>query len=124
MATDNRIEVARESGLTLYAVVFRPGDLYVWDVGDSAFEAPGTWNAARVGACDIPLTEVAGTGMYYGSFPTTIVGGDYHVRIYQQTGANPDPDADIDRGGGTVSWTGSRMIRGYDQAARNHAYLT
>ena len=38
----NKVTINRETGLTLYAIIHRPADLYVWDTGDAQFEDPGT----------------------------------------------------------------------------------
>jgi hypothetical protein len=48
----NEIRVAFNDGYTIY-VIIRNDSGQIWDVGDGAFEAVGTWNDARVGECDI-----------------------------------------------------------------------
>jgi len=118
----DEICIHRATGLTLYVLVWRLTDGYVWDAGDEAFEPPSTWNDARVGACDIPLTEITGTGWYQGDFPAAGT-GDYAVQVFEQAGGAP-ATADVSSGGMDVSWSGSRMITAYDQASRNAQYLT
>jgi len=95
----NELKITRETGLTLYFLVWRPVDLYVWDAGDTAFEAPSTWNDARVGECDIALTEIAGTSWYQGTFPNSIPTGICWIQVFEKVGANPDVSADVYQGG-------------------------
>jgi len=116
------IKVRGTTGLTLYAIVWRPADLYVWDADDEAFEAPGIWDAARIGACDIPLTEVAGTGWYQGDFPV-ILTGVYFVEIFERAGGAPALADDV-AGGYELAWSGTREIDAVDQASNNRQYMT
>lgn len=84
----NEVKIYYTTGSTLYMQVWREADMKVWDAGDSAFEAPGTWNNTRMGQCDIALTEIAGTGWYQGTMPA-IKPGMYYVNIFEQAGASP-----------------------------------
>jgi hypothetical protein len=60
----NEIRVAFNDGYTIY-VIIRDTTGQIWDVGDGAFEAVGTWNDARVGECDIALTAKDGELYHY-----------------------------------------------------------
>lgn len=91
---------------TLYFLVYRPSDGYIYDEGDAAFEAVGTWNDARVGECDNAMTAYGDT--HIGNFPT-VAAGVYFVQVRLQAGANPDTD---DRlvGQGIIYWDGSAEV--------------
>ena len=117
----NEIAVNRASGLTLYAILWRPADLYVYDTAHAAFEAPSTWNDARVAECDIALTEIAGTGWYQGNFPT-LPPGLYFIRVYERAGASPS-SADVSSGGVDAAWSGTRLITILYEVSRNVQYL-
>ena len=103
----NEIKVVFDDGHTLYAIV-RDDTGQIWDVGDGAFEAVGTWNDARVGECDIALTAKDGE-LYLGDFPNA-ANGTYIVEIYSQAGANPDTDDDDFIGGEEFVWDGSTAV--------------
>lgn len=97
----NEIQVSYEDGATLYVTVRTPAGL-IWDVGDGALEAVGTWNDARADECDIALT--AKNGEYYtADFPVTIPNGQYIVNLYEQASASPDTD-DAWLGGDIINW--------------------
>lgn len=97
------------STATLYALIFRPSDGYIWDTtGTPAFEAVGTWNDARVGDCDIPMT--ASGDFHKVNFPTGITtAGVYVVQIRLQAGASPDTD-DMLISQGFMEWDGTGEI--------------
>jgi hypothetical protein len=103
----NEIRVAFNDGYTIY-VIIRNDSGQIWDVGDGAFEAVGTWNDARVGECDIALTAKDGE-LYLGTFPAAINNGTYTVEAYIQGGGSPDTDDDY-IGAEEFSWTGSSKI--------------
>lgn len=105
----NEIWHSYDSSYTLYAFVYRMDDTYIWDVGDSAFEAMGTWNDARADECDIPMTAVG--DMHFADWPD--VGGDdgerYLIQIRRQPGANPDTD-DTVVAQAFVEWSESEQV--------------
>jgi hypothetical protein len=119
----NEIAINRASGLALYAIIWRAADVYVYNTTTAAFEAPGTWNDARVADCDIGLTEVAGTGWYRGNIPSGLPAGLYFIRVYEQAGASPS-SADVSSGGMDAAWSGTRLITILDEVARNVQYLS
>jgi len=108
----DEIRLRYTSGLTVYAIV-RNASLQVYDAGDAAFEAQGTWNAARVDECDIVLTETAATayGWYVGTFPA-VAAGVYYVEYYSQGGAAPDP-TDLLLQGEVWAWSGTARLLGH-----------
>jgi len=81
----NEIYHDYDSASTLYAFVYRQSDGYIYDVGDTAFEAIGTWNDARADQCDIAMT--ASGDFHMGAFPA-VAAGTYYVVIRDQAGAN------------------------------------
>lgn len=92
---------------TLYALVRRPSDNYVWDpsIATPAFVA---WNDANVTNYDIPMTA---TGrVHLADFPVLIVAaGTYDVFILLQAGASPAiTDTFISQG--QICWDGTAEI--------------
>ena len=73
MANPAYTTIVYPAGFTLYAILRRSSDGYIYDVGDAAFEAIGTWNDARVDECDIALTDKGGS-FYTATFPTVAAG--------------------------------------------------
>jgi hypothetical protein len=90
-------------------LIRRQTDGYIWDVGDSAFEAVGTWNDARVAQCDIALT--ASGDMQFADFPDAITAGNYYVQIRWQAGGSPDTD-DLKVAQGVIYWGGDTDLGG------------
>lgn len=88
MANPTYITIVYPSGFTLYATLRRSADGYIYDVGDSAFEAIGTWNDARLDECDIAMTDKSGN-FYTATFPT-VVAGNYVTIVSLQAGGSPD----------------------------------
>ncbi len=115
MANPDYITIVYPAGFTLYAILRRDADGYIWDVGDSAFEAIGTWNDARVDECDIAMTDKSG-GFYNVAFPT-IAAGNYVVIVFLQASGSPDTtDAilgsqHIDETGRTITHETTTIIR-------------
>jgi hypothetical protein len=92
---------------TLYALVRRPADNYVWDpsIATPAFVA---WNNANVTNYDIPMTA---TGrVHLADFPVLIVtAGIYDVFVMLQAGASPEiTDTFISQG--QIAWDGTAEI--------------
>ena len=91
---------------TLYFLVYRPNDSFIFDVGDSAFEAVGTWNDARVGECDIAM--VSAGDAHFGNFPT-VSPGTYFVQVRRRVGGAPAV-TDFAEGQGEMYWDGTGEI--------------
>jgi hypothetical protein len=87
MANPAYITIVYPAGFALYAILRRSADGYIYDVGDAAFEAIGTWNDARVGECDIAMTDKGG-GFYTVAFPT-VVASNYVTIVFLQAGGSP-----------------------------------
>ncbi len=108
-------KAAGSSGYTIYAFLRRDSDDYIYDVGDSALEAIGTFNNARADECDIPLTW-KNAGHYKATFPTIAV-GDYTIQLRLQAGGSPAiTDAilgtiHIDETGKTITHETTTIIR-------------
>lgn len=97
----NEIQISYEDGKNIYVLIRRASDGYIWNPGTSAFEAVGTWNDARVGECDIPITAHNGE-LYMVDFPAA--GADrYIVNIYVRPGANPAVSDEL-IGSGEIVW--------------------
>jgi hypothetical protein len=103
----NEIWQSFYSASTLYALIRSPDNKYIYDVGDSAMEAIGTWNDARADECDIPMT--ASGNMHFADFPF-LPPGTYLVQIVLQAGANPDSE-DWVISQGIMEWDGTAEIK-------------
>ncbi|MBE3143567.1 MAG: hypothetical protein IMZ61_06550 [Planctomycetes bacterium] len=97
------------TGSVLYALIFRPSDGYIYDVGHTAFEAIGTWNDARINECDIPLTAIG--DMHFVNFPA-VAAGTYDVQIRLRAGATPVVLTTVDFliSQGQIIWDGTAEI--------------
>ena len=102
----NEITHSYDSTLSLYCFVRRVSDQYIYDVGDTAFEALGTWNDARAGECDIVM--VASGDTHWADFPA-VAAGVYFVEVREKAGANPDTD-DRSVAQGVMYWDGTAEI--------------
>ena len=109
----NEIAYARSESDTLYAHVTAISNKYIYDVGDTALEAVGTWNDARADECDISM--VATGSVHFADFPT-VAAGIYLVQIKLQTGESPAIADDI-IAQGWCYWTGTAEINPYTLAA-------
>jgi len=121
----NEIYQAYDSASVLYALIYKPSNGYIWDTtGTPAFEAVGTWNDARVGDCDIPLTAAGSSDMHFADFPAGItVAGNYIVQIRVQAGASPDTD-DMIISQGFMVWDGTAEVLPSDITADIAAVAT
>lgn len=102
----NEIYQSFDSASTLYAFVYRVSDGYIYDVGDAAFEAIGTWNDARAGECDIAMTAIG--DLHFADFPV-VAAGNYIIQIRLQAGASPDTD-DAPLSQGFMNWGGTAEV--------------
>lgn len=99
----NEIWMSHDSGKTVYALIWRVSDKYIYKATGAVFEAVGTWDDSRVGECDIPMTESGDS--YFADFPA-VSPGTYNVQIREQAGASPDAD-DEPIGQGVMYWAGT-----------------
>lgn len=102
----NEIAFTYDGSATLYALIRSPDTQYIYDVGDTAMEALGTWNDTRAGECDIVMTA-SGT-LYFADFPA-LDSGTYLVQIVLQSGASPAAD-DVVLAQGVMAWDGSQEV--------------
>lgn len=100
----NELVVSHSIGKTVYAIIFSKTTNYIYDVGDAAMEAVGTWNNTRAGACDTALTE-RGAGYYTANFPT-LAADTFRVIYFEQAGASP-ATTDLKIGEDEIRWTGT-----------------
>ena len=97
----NEIQVTYPDGVTVYVIIKTLAGL-IWDVGDGALEAVGTWDDARADECDVACTA-KDAEQYIADFPATCPNGTYLLTAYVQAGANPDTD-DPYIGGEIYEW--------------------
>lgn len=100
----NEIEGVTGSGETVYALVFNASN-QIWN--GSAFE---TYTAANYANYLVTMTEVGSTGIYIGSFPSSITtGGTYRIyvkKIASGSAAQDDGTVTTVR----VDWTGTTVV--------------
>ncbi len=102
----NEIVHGADSAKTLYALVYRFTDKFIYDADAGAFETIGTWDDARAAECDIPMTAVGDS--HWADFPV-VDRGVYFVLIKVQAGGSPDTD-DKETGQGVIHWDGQKEI--------------
>lgn len=98
----NELIINYPTGNTLYALLFNSIG-QIWN--GSAFGVPGfvTWTDY-----DIPLTEVAATGIYRASMPAA-ASGVYSFAVRLQAGASA-ASSDSTVGGGSIQWDGATEV--------------
>jgi len=123
MANEIRLNRPDLLGSTIYCILRRESDRYVWVPGNSAFEAPGTWDASRVGECDIALTESpANSGQFSADMPN-VAEDEYYIEYFQQAGASPAlADTDTYLGGETYQWDGHWLRPRHHEHNPNRQY--
>jgi hypothetical protein len=85
---------------TLYALIRRPADAYVWNGTTFVVYAAGD-----IATYDVPLTEQGGD-YYAADFPSTITAGTYSATYYKRAGVAP-ATTDYIVGGDTIEWNGT-----------------
>ena len=88
MANPEKGSFAYEDGHTCKAYLLRITDAKIYDVGDAAFEAIGTWNDARAAECDIAITG-HGARLYTFAFPDVAEDVEYMLIITVQAAGAP-----------------------------------
>lgn len=106
----NEIVHSHRDSDTLYALVYSGKTIYVTASG--TFAAVGTWDDARAGQCDIPMT--AAGDAHFADFPS-VPEGIYFVSIRKQAGISPDADDDKPVGQGEMAWNGSSEVSLYTE---------
>ena len=120
----NEIKIYTDSGLSMYALIRRGSDMFVWDAGSGAFEIQGNWDDARLGECDVVLAEGAQADRWYmGDFPAVIAAGLYHLQFYRRVGGLPSVSNDVFVGGYDMWWDGQAEVDALvqDKAAKIRA---
>ena len=102
----NEIVHGADSSKTLYALVYNFLDRSIYDVGDAAFEAIGTWDDARAVECAIAMTPVGDS--HWADFPI-VDKGVYFVLIKVQATGVPLA-SDKETGQGVIHWDGQKEI--------------
>jgi len=110
------ITIVYPSGFALYAIRRRNADGYIWDVGDVAWEAIGTWNNARIDECDIAITDKGGN-FYTIPYPADIA-GNYTTIVFLQAGGSP-ATTDAILGSMNISETGKTITHETTLIVRN-----
>ena len=101
-----------DSAETLYALIYRQADGYIWDRVAGAFES-ATWDNTNLLTYDITnnLGMSKSGDFHYFDFPTAIEAGTYYVTIRWRAGASPDTD-DLIVAQGVMYWGGSTTSGG------------
>lgn len=77
--------VSYDASATVYAVIRRQSDQYVWNTASSAF---AVWADGSITDYDVALATQGGD-VYAANFPSGIGSGEYVISYYAQTGASP-----------------------------------
>ena len=90
----------------LYALVTQLSTGYIYDVGDSALEAVGTWNNTRIRECAIDMTFSGGS--FYADFPSAITEIEaFHVQVrVNAAAAGSESITDWIKAQGEINWNG------------------
>jgi len=115
MPNPTKISAFYPDGFNLYSLVRRKSDGHILIPATLTFEALGTWNNARAGECDIPLTPY-GADLYMVAFPN-VPQSDYLISICLRAGDDPaiaDPllGGQDSSGGVMVTWSSVKTARG------------
>jgi hypothetical protein len=102
----NEIWHSYANSSTLYALIYRDSDKYIYVTGSSTFEAVGTWNNTRAGQCAIAMTATG--DMFFANFPT-VAAGTYNVEVRLQSGGSPAA-LDFPIAQGQMIWDGTTEI--------------
>jgi hypothetical protein len=94
------ISIAYNAVTTLYVVIRRHADGYVWN--GTTWEA---WADANIGTYAVAMTNQGGD-LRQADFPTTIAAGRYYYVIYIRTGASP-AISDVILTQADLTWTGA-----------------
>jgi hypothetical protein len=96
---------------TLYALIWRQSDGYIYDNTDSVFRYSPTalWNSGDVAHYSVPMTSYG--DMHFATFPS-VFAGTYYVQVRLRAGATPAAD-DILISQGQMVWDGIREISDY-----------
>jgi len=101
----NELRAYYNGSATLYAIIRRQTDAYVWN--GSAFEA---WVNGNIATYDIPLTSQGGD-LYSANFPSAITtSGVFYVDYYIQAGGSPATTDYRLPSGDSINWTGSSVV--------------
>ena len=84
----NELSLEFNDSFNTYALLRLVADNTIWDVGDDALEAIGTWNDARLDECDIVLTARNGD-LYTADMPASAPVGMYKALYYLRAGGSP-----------------------------------
>ena len=120
----DEIKIYTDSGLVIYALIRQASNMFIWDVGDTAFELQGVWSDTRLDECDLPLSEgLYAYGWYMTDFPASIPAGFYHLQFFRRLGSLPSVANDIFYGGYDMWWDGQAEVDALiqDKAAKIRA---
>lgn len=92
--------------MVLYALVYRFRDKFIYDVGDTAYEAIGTWNDARADECDIPMTAVGDA--HFADFPDSARDTYFVLTKIRATGVPLASDKEHSQG--VMYWDGKKEV--------------
>lgn len=107
----DEIKIYTDSGLVMYVLIRRALDMFIFDVGDTAFEIQGVWDDTRLGECDLVITEgLQANRWYMTDFPATIAAGLYYLQFFRRLGSSPSVANDIFYGGYDFGWSGKEEV--------------
>ena len=98
----NQLQLSYQGSATLYAIIRRHSDAWVWNNTLLAFES---WNSANIQDYDLPLTDAEGD-LYQGDWPGNMASGRYRVLYYRMSAGSPATD-DLLLGTDDLDWNGN-----------------
>lgn len=100
----NELKSTYPSGSTVYAIIRRTSDSYVWQTTSATFV---TWVDGNIANYDTALTDRSGD-FYSADFPSAIAAGTYAVNYYVQAGGTPAiTDVLIGVESPPITWSGA-----------------
>ena len=107
----NEIWTTFEEGNTLYALIWRKADDFIWDNTGGAFVTPYT--DADIGRYDVVLANQADSDYYSVDFPAAITDTTtqaYRVQIMLQVAGSINADNDLGIAQGEIQWNGADEV--------------
>lgn len=84
----NELQLSFQGSATIYAIIRRHADAWVWNQTQLAFEA---WNSSHLDDYDLALAD-SGGDLYQGDWPSAILSGRYRVLYYRMSVSVPGDD--------------------------------
>lgn len=98
----NELKISFQGEASIYAIIRRHADAWVWNHSESIFE---TWNNANLDWYAITLVSAEGD-LYQANWPTQMTAGRYRVLYYRMSDSQAEAD-DLLLASEDIDWNGS-----------------